>query len=401
MSFLLIAGVLLQLASVMLTLVTLQGFNAVRIYLMFRNIRKENTEPLSMSWALIYTKNFKATEHRDKIYAVMNFAEPANLGLEPNYECPLDEVYTSCAAKLIEQNEYPIILHIAGIALQKPLSTLPSWVPDFSPSPFSVDIKSRFTMKWWEASGNPPMNTIKTHLHSKTMTFMGIKIDTAELLFRRPSPDDRRQRKSSEDSSSLLNATFKTAQKLLFPQREYYQSYLSFLNDVSAFINNSPANSKLQDPKTKKIIFYTMIRDYPVGEAIVDKDLLDAYDTWYDSYRELAGHDAIKSFFASATRGPETYSQVEQIEDLVGSSHGPLFGTTTRRLLGSGPEGMLPGDIVCVIMGARTPFLLRPDTEYTVHHSSQRWKLVGPCFVYGLMYGEGLRMGEQMDFVVT
>ena len=354
-----------------------------------------------MSWALIYTKNFKATEHRDKIYAVMNFAEPANLGLEPDYECPLDEVYTSCAAKLIEQNEYPIILHIAGIALQKPLSTLPSWVPDFSPSPFSVDIKSRFTVKLFEASGNPPMNTIKTHLYSNTMTFMGIKIDTVELLFRRPSPDDSRQRNSSEDSSSLRNATFKTAQKLLFPQREYFQSYLSFFNDVSAFINSSPANSKLQDLKTKKTIFYTLIRDYPVGEAIVDKDLLDAYDTWYDSYRELAGHDAIKSFFASATRSPETYSQVERIEDLVGSSYGQLFGTTTRRLLGSGPEGMLPGDIVCVIMGARTPFLLRPDTEYMSHHSSQRWKLVGPCFVYGLMFGEGLRMEEQMDFVVT
>ncbi|KAM0798221.1 hypothetical protein BDR22DRAFT_891528 [Usnea florida] len=322
------------------------GFNALRVYSMFRNIRKEKTEPLSMSWALIYMRDFKATEHRDKIYAVMNFVEPANLGLEPDYECPLDEVYTSCAAKLIEQNEYPIILHIAGIALQNPLSTLPSWVPDISPSPFNVHIRSRFTMKWFEASGNPPMNTIKTHLDSNTMTFMGITIDTVELLFRRPYPWDSRQRTSSEESSSLWNATFKSAQNFLFPQREHYQSYLNCFNDVSAFIDNPPANSKLQDPKTKTTLFYTLIKDYPVGEATVDKDLLDAYDTWYESYRQLAGHDVIKSFFAFATTKPETYSQVEEIEDLVTSSYGPLSGTTTRRLLGSGPEGLLPGDVV-------------------------------------------------------
>ncbi len=46
-----------------------------------------------MSWALIYTKNFKAADYRDKIYAIMNFADPANLGLQPDYECPLEEVY--------------------------------------------------------------------------------------------------------------------------------------------------------------------------------------------------------------------------------------------------------------------------------------------------------------------
>lgn len=58
-----------------------KGFNAVRIYLIFRKIRREKTEPLSMSWGLIYTQNFKATDHRDKIYAVMNIAEP---GLQPD-----------------------------------------------------------------------------------------------------------------------------------------------------------------------------------------------------------------------------------------------------------------------------------------------------------------------------
>ena len=58
---------------------------------------------------------------------------------------------------------------------------------------------------------------------------------------------------------------------------------------------------------------------------------------------------------------------------------------------------MLRGDVVYIIMGARTPVLLRPDMECTGHRRDKRWKLVAPCFVYGLMYGEG----EPMEIIVT
>lgn len=187
----------------------------------------------------------------------------------------------------------------------------------------------------------------------------------------------------------------------MFPEREYYESFLNFLNDVEAFLDNSHASLNLKGPTSKETLFYTLIRDYPIGEATVDSDLLEAYNAWYSAYRELAGHTTVRSFFASATRKPEIYGQVQEFEDLIGISNGPIFGTTTKRLLGSGPEGMLPGDTVCIILGARTPFLLRPDAECMGDHGGERWKLVGPCFVYGLMYGEGLSMGAPKEFVVT
>ncbi len=305
------------------------------------------------------------------------------------------------ATKLIEQSDYPILLHIAGIGHQKSMSTLPSWVPDFSPSPFSVNIKSHITKKWFEASANPPINTVRVDPYSKTMSFMGVEIDTVALLFRRPALDDTGERCSSQETSSRWNPFLKTAQKVLFPDREYHESFLNFLNDVEVFLNNSNANPNWEGSTSKETLFYTLIRDYPIGEATVDSDLLEAYNAWYSAYRELAGHHIFKSIFASATRKPETYGQVQKFEDLVGASDGPIFGTTTRRLLGSGLEGMLPGDMVCIILGAHTPFLLRPDTKCMGDQSGKRWKLVGPCFVYGLMYGEGLSMGEPKEFVVT
>ena len=62
-------------------------------------------------------------------------------------------------------------------------------------------------------------------------------------------------------------------------------------------------------------------------------------------------------------------------------------------LLGQGPPVVPSGDLVCVILGAHTPFLLREN----VVHGGQRptYQLVGGCYVHGLMDGEGLGRGEE------
>ena len=64
-----------------------------------------------MSWALIYTKKFKASDYRDKIYPVMNFVDPANLRLQFDYHLSVEEVYITSATQLIETRDYPILLH--------------------------------------------------------------------------------------------------------------------------------------------------------------------------------------------------------------------------------------------------------------------------------------------------
>ena len=355
-----------------------------------------------MSWALIYTKNFKASDYRDKIYAVMNFVDPAKLRLKVDYNSSVEEVYIASATELIEMNDYPILLHIAGIGLRERPSTLPSWVPDFSPSSFSVYVKSRITNKWFEASANPPTNTITLDHRSKTMSFMGVEIDRAEQLFRRPSPDDLGKRGTSQETVSRWSSFIKVAQNIVYPEGDYYKSFLDVFNDVETFLNSSHAHSNPGGPASKETLFYTLIRDYPIGDARVDSDLREAFNAWYSAYQELAGQRIVKSFFASATRATKTYDQIQAFEDHLGPPEEPIFGTSTRRLLGSGPTGMLTGDMVCVIMGLCTPFLLRPDMEYDTgdHRVQKRWKLVGPCFVHGLMYGEGLSMGEPKEFVV-
>jgi hypothetical protein len=63
------------------------------------------------------------------------------------------------------------------------------------------------------------------------------------------------------------------------------------------------------------------------------------------------------------------------------------FFVTKRGYLTLAPRYTKPGDLVCLIFGAEVPFVLRPD--------GLRYRLVGECYVHGMMDGEGLGLGEE------
>ncbi|KAF2027293.1 hypothetical protein EK21DRAFT_72158 [Setomelanomma holmii] len=61
-----------------------------------------------------------------------------------------------------------------------------------------------------------------------------------------------------------------------------------------------------------------------------------------------------------------------------------------ENLIGLGPESMVEGDVVAVLLGGPTPYILR-----SVEPDRQRYKLVGECYVFGLMNCEGLQHLEE------
>lgn len=64
--------------------------------------------------------------------------------------------------------------------------------------------------------------------------------------------------------------------------------------------------------------------------------------------------------------------------------------------MGIGPFRTAVGDKICIMLGCKCPFVIRPtDTE-------GRYHFVGECYVYGLMGGEatdGLDQGRITKFI--
>jgi hypothetical protein len=69
---------------------------------------------------------------------------------------------------------------------------------------------------------------------------------------------------------------------------------------------------------------------------------------------------------------------------------------TNSGLVGIGPKVMQEGDVVVVLYGCETPYVLRQREDAL-------WHILGECYVYGIMYGEAVRArakdGEATDEV--
>jgi len=107
----------------------------------------------------------------------------------------------------------------------------------------------------------------------------------------------------------------------------------------------------------------------------------------YLSGRDIAPQQLLKD--RQSVRKP-TQAEVQNFwARLINSIKCRRLFTTTKGYFGTGPDYMKTGDQVCVLLGGATPFIVRPNID--------GYRLIGECYVHGLMYGEalqGIQTGE-------
>lgn len=68
------------------------------------------------------------------------------------------------------------------------------------------------------------------------------------------------------------------------------------------------------------------------------------------------------------------------------------FCVTKNGCIGMVPKGSQPEDLVCILLGADTPFVIRESTQRFPGYKC--YELVGDCYIHGMMDGEGLDSQE-------
>ena len=68
------------------------------------------------------------------------------------------------------------------------------------------------------------------------------------------------------------------------------------------------------------------------------------------------------------------------------------FFITREGHMGLGPRNIEPGDVVCILVGAQVPFVLRA--------SNDGYALLGECYCHGIMYGEAVRQADGREAVL-
>lgn len=78
---------------------------------------------------------------------------------------------------------------------------------------------------------------------------------------------------------------------------------------------------------------------------------------------------------------------------------GRCFGIAKDGRMGLFPGRVQVGDELALVAGAKVPFVLREVEMVATEEGRPYFELVGPVFVKGIMYGEGVSNGEGFDFV--
>ena len=401
----------------------------------------ESEEPLYMLFNSVRTCG--ATNRKDKIYAMYKYLPEAirRIRDEPQYSNYTTEVlFAEVAATEIVQRRRIAFLTAAGITRQK--RQLPSWVPDWTykekQHSFTVlgqDCVDKGQVILFQASKQSPGAAIRLS-ECRTVLYVAAKpLGTIVGLgqpFEFPVPN------------APIIPTYKEkwdkAIQFEAQRRHQVDNCITFARSLGPYQTG---------PDTLTACRRTLVGGMKAlgggdtaGGVLVpvsDAELAENFDALDHLQRSIAAGpksafsmDDIQQRLVEFGRSNMTWDQymdhfqreirrnIEQIrkkalgtlESIQDACKGRVFfvmeqsGVTQqvgkrqiRRYMGLAPQGSKHGDLVCVILGCPVPLLLRLVEEgkgnpQASKEGSQRYRLLGECYVDGFMNGEVTDMVE-------
>lgn len=135
--------------------------------------------------------------------------------------------------------------------------------------------------------------------------------------------------------------------------------------------------------------------DYPTGGTLLDAFVMllggGVHSDVYVSTSNATIQECREAFLAAAWSGGDLNLVDDRkywryLKELIQSRRGEEFFRCTEGHIGLSPAGVRRGDVVVVLAGGDEPYVLRP----TQTGGSVAYQVVGPCFLQGVMFGEGL-----------
>jgi hypothetical protein len=332
----------------------------------------------ALSAVLFDTMGFLATDARDQIFGVLGFIRNTkDDGLPSNYEDTVQGVYTK-ATKWSLQDEMSFdLLYLAGVTHTRNISNLPSWVPDFSLdisiNPFGL-VSPGYSVPYQAGGSSVPDMMSSVRFLDNCLVVQGVVVGSIlDFGHARVAAFQLRDEKAH-----------KTWRDWVFQAIELTATHKGRVlsRKVSGglwrtLVANIAHPSKQLAPQCYAKYFESFKEVYIDDFRHQDLD-------WKEAHTRVADDKTICDDIKA-----EAYPYLFAFLD---ASIGRRFCVTDSGDLGLVPAGVAKQDLVCVVPGAKVPFIVR---EIVNADSGQRkFQFVGDCFIDGIMQGEGLRMGK-------
>ena len=304
--------------------------------------------------------SFGASDPLDKVYALLgliaNQESEDIVEFRPNYNISITDLYTRFARYSLHEKTLLKVLESCGE--NNPALGLPSWVPDWSSRPMVQSI-SQFSFEpdnVFKAGGD----RVATWEVSDTLIIHGILVDVVDILTE-IFPDEPSTFSSIERESLLIviGEDQQDACAQNFTMLDVMETYKDDLDEPYIFGG------------TKFLAFARTIFAMPTLQR-------DRFPSFWDE------DNVVPSAYEYNTCPQDTPHWASRTATV---RLGRRFGLSLQGYICLIPAATKSGDWICVFPGLKVPFIL--------HQHGKDYKLIGNCFVQGLMEGEALAKVEE------
>jgi hypothetical protein len=308
---------------------------------------------LSVIHIMSRTKDFGATDIRDKLYALLGLAREKDRAIIPDYSLPRTQIYTDLIRFLLEQD---LDLSCLGGNRLKRNNFGPSWLPELY---FSLPLGLAWSNvgKMYEASAhtvpNVSFNSTKT-----TLQAAGIFVGTINRVI---GPFAQHSTEAIEGHDSDIFEFVKAT-----GASEKYDEMFEFTDTLEESQHELYWRSQIMDA------------DFRDPENAASPAPADLGISW----RSIADHSVIPVDFEPLVEERErcVHFSMPYFVNVEASLLNRCTVTTECGRMGIGPYNSKVGDVVAILLGGDFCFVLRPNND--------QYELVGDAYIHGVMKGE-------------
>lgn len=391
----------------MLHLIRSEGFVAARGLRNKRNEISIGEKEVTLLDTLVEFRVFATTDRRDKVYALLGLISRPLAGIEPDYTIPANEVYTQAAKAILNSTKDLTLLESLHMFERFRDPGLPSWVPQWDGEanqenpgekvPSHIRAVTHSSRQQFDPK-IPPLNASKSYYVTR-LEFPGPNILALDgyfwdnitaigepLNFPTKIHEDMSQ-EAWKGSAGNLVAFFITAFQGLGHVNDAMSSWHSLA------INKRPYPSG-QDRKEAFIrTVYGPLADLAASTA--------NFDLAFETHVPGGVVGGVSTLLGAVSKISKTTitgllsmrkTTTEKSFDCLPNCYDKRLAITSLDYMALIPKTATVGDKIALMPGADKPFLLRSDGE--------RFKVIGNCYVQGIMHGEAWdpRKMRRMEF---
>lgn len=364
--------------------------------------RQDEFRPIPLRDLLWSTTYFKATLPHDRVYALLGLAREAN-DYEPDYSQPLKDLYTSVTLKMLQKPGIPDALGILASVkhYHNPPNDFPSWVnkwdnkvPEAKQIRTAADIQPMYIIYGLPASRSfcaggpdypgPQLDPTKPY----AVRLQGFEVDTIvrAVNFLTVSPLQRdclwdmvldiKAVCPPFDAEYIGGGSVEDALAMTFTLGEPKAGISLRLG--TALLNVGPGADTFRAVDFQHFcmtLFEQAVARLEMQGRRGDADVLRG--RWSGEY------DRLRRTVGTHVKSPRFSGELQT------TCLGRKVFCTARGYVGIGDVTLQPGDRVCVLLGGKIPFVLRP--------AGNGFRFVGECYVQGIMYGETMTQEGRVD----